>query len=152
MLLRHATLSDLSSLKQFQQRLVIYERPFDSTIPKKGEVTYYDIRELIESDKAQFLVAEADHKIVGCGFGQIRKDAYWSVNKQVGYIGLMFVDEQWRNQGIGRLVISALLSWFKENNIFDVRLKVYEENHDAVKAYKKCGFKDYVKEMRCTIE
>ncbi len=149
-ILRSANLSDLNTLKNFQKRLVIHERPFDPGIPKKEEVEYYDIRELIEANNVNFLVIEIDNKIIGCGFGQIRKNDDWAANKIFGYIGLMFVDDKFRGQKIGKLIVDELVKWFKEKNVFDIRLKVYEKNISAVNAYKKYGFEHFVLEMRYT--
>src|SRR3989338_336880 len=86
--IRKATLDDFSALHLLQQKLVRHERPFDPTI-KEGDVEYYDLKHLIVSEKAQFLVAEIGGSIVGCGFGELRKDVPYSVNKHIGYIGLM---------------------------------------------------------------
>ncbi len=147
-LLRPAKVSDTNALKNFQQKLVIHERPFDSEIPGKGNVEYYDIKKLIKSDNANFLVVEIGNKIVGCGFGQIRKSDDWAVNEKYGYIGLVFVDKKYRRQNIGKLIIDALIKWFIERNISDIRLKVYEKNFIAVSAYRKYGFKNFILEMR----
>ena len=123
-IVRSAQISDLEALKKFQQQLVIHERPFDHGIPKKGEVEYYNLKVLLEADAVNFLVAEVENSIVGCGFGQIRKNDPWSVNQYFGYIGLMYVDKRFRNQKVGRLLVNALIKWFKEKNVFDIRLKV----------------------------
>lgn len=148
-IIRPAQLSDLGALKNFQQQLVKHERPFDSGIPKKGVVEYYDIEALIKSRNANFLVAEIDNKTVGCAFGQIRdNDADWALNKKYGYIGLMFVDEKFRKLRIGKLIIDSIIQWFNEKNISDIRLKVYEKNVGAVNAYRKYGFKDFVLELQ----
>ena len=45
-IIREATLEDLSELLAFEQALINAERPFDPTL-KKGEIHYYDIRQMI---------------------------------------------------------------------------------------------------------
>ncbi len=147
--LRVATLADLETLERFQDKLVSFEKSFDPTIPKTGKVHYYNLKELIQASNVCFLIAHADKEIAGCGFAQIRKnDAAWAAVKQTGYIGLMFVDEKFRGKKIGTLIIQKLLEWFSERTIFDIRLKVYAENLAAIHAYEKCGFKNFVVEMR----
>jgi GNAT superfamily N-acetyltransferase len=147
-ILRSAKPSDLSTLNQFQQRLVNHERPFDPGIPREGEVKYYDIEELIEADNTNLLVVESENRIIGCGFGQIKKNLLWATNKDYGYVGLMFVDEGFRKQNIGKLIVEALIDWFKEKNISDIRIKVYKNNAVAVEAYKSYGFNDFVLELQ----
>ena len=150
--IRKATSNDLNIIKEFQNQLVEYERPFDSTIPKQGLVEYYNLQLLIESEKVNFLVVEVNEKIIGCGFGEIRSDIEWSSNSLIGYIGLFFIEKEFRNKGISGLIFKELIKWFKENNIKDIRLKVYSENEKAVNAYKKYGFKGHMLEMRYEIE
>lgn len=151
-ILRRAKLSDLDTLKNFQQQLVMHERPFDSGIPKKGKVEYYDIKKLIKSNNVNFLVVEMGNEIIGCGFGQIRKNDEWNVNKKYGYIGLMFIKKEFRNQRVGKIIVDALIRWFKAKNIFDIRLKVYEKNVNAVNAYKKYGFRCFIHEMQYSLD
>lgn len=147
-ILRPAKISDISQLKNFQEQLVIYERPFDAGIPKKGKVEYYDLKNLIKNKKVNFLVAEADNKIVGCGFGEIRKNVKWALNKEYGYIGLMYVERNFRGRGIGNLIVKNLIKWLKKKKIKDIRLQVYAKNKKALHTYQKYGFKDFVIEMK----
>ena len=146
--IRPAKISDLLFLENFQQQLVDFEKPFDQSIPKTGKVEYYNLKELLESEETNFLVAENESRVIGCGFGQIRKDNYWSVNEKIGYVGLVFVEEGFRGNGIAKLIVDKLIDWFKEKGISDIRLEVYSENLGALKAYRKCGFKDFSVKMR----
>ena len=60
---------------------------------------------------------------------------------------MMFVEKKYRSKGIGSLILNNLLDWFKKRDIIDIRLQVYQNNHMAVNAYRKCGFKDSLIEM-----
>ena len=148
---RQASIEDLKAVEHLQQQLVSYERPFDNTIPKTGEVYYYDLKKLLRSKQAKVMVVEAEGKVVGCGFGEIQKDVQWSINKNVGYIGLMYVEQNARGKGVGKMIITALLDWLKEKNMKDVRLRLYNENEDAHRAYRSYGFQDFIMEMRGTL-
>lgn len=145
--IRKAKLSDIDVLSYFQDQLVDAERPFDDKI-RKGKVEYYDLRKMIESEKVNFLLVESDNKIIGCGFGEIRKNDNWYTNEHIGYIGLVFVDKNHRNKGLSGMIIKTLLDWFKEKKIVDIRLKVYEKNIAALNAYKKYGFEGFMVEMK----
>ncbi len=148
---RKATLKDLEQLKKFQQGLVKFERPFDPTL-KKGEIEYYDLQKLLGSAEAYVVVAEIEKKVIGCGFGEIRNDdlSYTNISK-FGYVGLMYVEEKYRGEGAGRMIIESVINWFKEKKISEVRLKVYANNKNAIEAYRKNGFQDFVLEMRKTL-
>ncbi len=141
--IRPAKSKDIQTIEKFQQKLVNCERPFDDGIPK--EVIYYDINELYEDDDTILLVIETD-KVIGCGFAQVRFNT--ERNEDYGYLGLMFVEEEYRGQGIAKKLLTNLTDHLKNKNIKDIRLKVYSENKQAIKAYEKFGFKSLFYEMQ----
>ena len=144
---RKAITSDIKIIEQFQDNLVNFERILDKRI-KNGKVSYYNIKNLVKSRNAHFVVCESGKKIIGCGFGEIRKEPEWSTDREFGYVGLMFVDEKFRSAGAGKIIISEIILWLQSKNIKEIRLKVYDKNENAVAFYKKSGFKNFVIEMR----
>ena len=54
--IREAALEDLPKLKEFEQSLIAFERPFAPNL-KKGAITYYDINDLIVRKNALFYAA-----------------------------------------------------------------------------------------------
>ncbi|MBK8983898.1 MAG: GNAT family N-acetyltransferase [Ignavibacteria bacterium] len=146
--LRKARIDDAEKLEELQQTLVKYERKFDSGIPSKGNVYYYDIIKLIRNKKTHFIVAENDNEIIGCGFGQVRKNFDWVKDDKMGYIGLMVIKEKYRRNDAGRLIIENLTSWFREEKISHIILETYCKNINAVSAYRKYGFQDFVLQMK----
>jgi GNAT superfamily N-acetyltransferase len=149
--IRQAKLSDLDILKKFQGKLVDFERPLDPTI-KNGDVGYYNLENKLKSSNVLFLIAEAGGKPAGCGFGEIMKSVKWSKHKYKGFIGMMFVEKEFRGKGIGGMIIERIVEWFRKEKINDVRLQVYEKNASAVKAYMKSGFKSHILEMRLELD
>lgn len=149
--LRRATINDLPELLKFEQGVITAERPFDSFL-KESAITYYDIKNHIESNDSELVVAEIDEQLVGAGYAQIRESKpYWKKPKYV-YLGFMFVHPSYRGQGINQQIIDQLKKWAKSKNILELRLDVYVENESAIKAYQKAGFKSHMLEMRCPID
>ncbi len=146
--LRKARIEDAEKLEELQQTLVKFERKFDSGIPAKGNVYYYDIKKLIRDKKTHFIVAETDNEIIGCGFGQIRKNLDWVKDKKMGYIGLMVIKEKFRRSGTGRFIIENLTAWFRRKKISHIILETYCKNIYAVSAYRKYGFQDFILQMK----
>jgi GNAT superfamily N-acetyltransferase len=149
---RRAVSEDLAILLQFEQGLIKAELPMDDTIIRNEITHYYDIPAMLDDKHTIILLAEMDGHAVGCGYGKILENNRWSVNKSYGYIGFMYVDEAYRGRGISDMIIKDLCQWFRENNLNEVRLKVYEKNESAIKAYLKSGFNEHMKEMRFTIQ
>jgi RimJ/RimL family protein N-acetyltransferase len=64
---------------------------------------------------------------------------------------MMSIDKAHRGNGYGGEIIKELLTWFKKRGITEVKLKVFTNNHGAVKAYNKLGFEAYSTDMRLDI-
>ncbi|MDO5979670.1 GNAT family N-acetyltransferase [Flavivirga spongiicola] len=150
-IIRKATLNDLPVLLEFEQGVIIAERPFDPTI-KEGYINYYDISELITSDSSDIFVAESNGEIVASGYAKIKTDRHYLKHAYQGYLGFMFVSETHRGKRLNKMIVDALLKWCKTRNIFEIRLDVYDDNISAIKAYEKVGFKKHMINMRLDIE
>lgn len=146
-LVRRAVASDLETLKRFEQGIIKAERPLDPTI-KKGRVTYYDLGVLINSPEAFVAIAEADGKPVGCGFSRRAAGRIFTEPAFYAYVGLMFVEPEWRGRGVSARVIERLKQWARENDLTELRLEVFPTNSSATRAYEKAGFEPYMLEMR----
>ena len=60
---REAILDDLSVLKEFEQALIAYERPYAPNL-REGAISYYDIKRFIENPDALLYVAEIKGRLV----------------------------------------------------------------------------------------
>ena len=144
-----ATEEDISTLRAFEQELVGHERAVEPTLMQEGHLTYYDIPELLkDTDKNVLLIAEWGEVPVGCGMGQIQENDACYNESNYGYIGLMFVDKQYRKKNIGGQIVNHLLEWFKTKGLKEVHLKMYATNGNAKFAYEKYGFRPYIEELR----
>ena len=150
-ILRIANLDDLPTLLEFEQRLIKAERPMDPSI-KDGNISYYDISEMIKASNSEVFVVELDHEIVASGYAKIIDDRHYLKHTKQGYLGFMYVPEEHRGKGLNKLILNVLIDWCKARNVFEIRLDVYDVNETAIKAYKKSGFKNYLINMRFDIE
>ncbi len=145
--IREATLNDLDVLLNFEQQLINVERPMDSSLEQKKRINYFDIPEFITSDTAELYVAIVDNEIIGCGYGLINQNKSKFTQKKHGYIGFIFVKEEYRGKGVNKYIFEAIFDWFKTRGIIEVRLSVYEQNLRAIKAYQKLGFETNLVQM-----
>ena len=151
MTIRPATKNDLPTLLEFEQGIVTAERPFNSTL-KEGEIHFYDLEKLIESEAALVLVAEVDNEIIGSGYAVIKQemDSYVTY-KQFSYLGFMYVKPLHRGKGVNQAIIEKLNEWALSKGVHEIRLQVLDGNSVAKKAYEKIGFKGHMLEMRMGI-
>ena len=145
--IRKATPQDLPVLLDFEQRLIAVERPMDISLEQRKKINYYDIGSFIESDKAELYVGTIEDEIIASGYGLIKKNDAKFSHRKYGYIGFIYVKDEFRGQGISKLIINAICNWFRTKKIVEVKLTVYEENPSAIKAYEKLGFKKNLIEM-----
>jgi len=148
MIVRKATEKDLEILLEFEQGIVSAERPFNSTLIN-GEIHYYDLLYLIQSEDSTVLVVEENNEIVASGYAKIKKtENNYSNFDRYAYLGFMYVKPEHRGKGINKLILDELISWSKDKGISEIRLDVYDQNESAVKAYEKAGFEPLLLTMR----
>lgn len=144
---RRATKADLPILLEFEQGIVIAERPMNPTIKAK-DVKYYDIAALIDRPDAEVIVGTVDDKIIASGYALIKPIPPQFTFDQYVHLGFMYVLPAYRGKGINRLLIKELTDWAKKQGVLEVRLEVYTDNAAAIRAYEKVGFTKLMVEMR----
>ena len=150
-IVRKATLNDVPILLDFEQGLILAERPMDPTI-KDGKISYYDVSEFIKDTDSELFIVELNGEIVASGYAKIKDDRKYLKHKKQGYLGFMFVPEPHRGNGYNKLIMDALIKWCKERGVFEIRLDVYDTNFSAIRAYEKAGFSKHLINMRLNIE
>lgn len=146
-IIREAEADDLSVLLQFEQGIIKAERPFDVTLAE-DPISYYDIKSLLKNTSSKVAVAVKGDKIVASGFGIILNAKTYLVHKKYVNLHFMFTEPEYRGRGINTLIINDLKEWAFAQEIFEIRLTVYQDNSSAMKAYEKVGFKKHIIEMR----
>ncbi len=144
--IRKAVPSDLDTLLRFEQGVIAAERPFDPTI-KEGSIHYYDLKGMLKAPDVELLVAELGQTLVGSGYARIEAARHYLKHPIHAYLGFMYVEPAHRGKGINR-ILSALADWARSRNITELRLDVYCENANAIRAYEKAGFTRHMFAMR----
>ena len=94
--------------------------------------TYDILKSEINAENSSYLVARFNKKIVG--FAGIK-----SMVDQADIMNIV-VKKNFRNQGIGSLLLENLILLTKEKNLTTIMLEVMEENYSAIHLYKKFRF------------
>ncbi len=147
-IIRTASPKDLTTLLEFEQKIIATERPMDSSMIQDQPISYYPIKDYIDNDSTEVLVAEKKGQIIGSLYGQIRPRKSYFKTKYLGYIGFMYVRQSHRSQGVSQALIQAINQWFNQHNIKEIFLTVYSKNIQAIRAYEKVGFEHHLLEMR----
>ena len=144
---RQARLDDLEILYRFEQGIITAERPFNETL-KPGRINYYDLKEMLTLPHVHIAVAIDGDKIIGSGYARIDSSKHYLQHQQHAYLGFMYVEPEYRGQGVNQLIIEALAAWSMSRGIYELRLDVYNNNASAIRAYEKAGFERHLVEMR----
>jgi GNAT superfamily N-acetyltransferase len=148
--IRAAIEAEIDVLLSFESGIIATERPFDNSL-KEGEIHYYDLLQLIKSEKAEVLVAVVNNEMVGSGYAKILKAEPYQKYTEYAHLGFMYVKPAFRGQGINQKILLQLIEWAKSQQITEVRLEVYDENTVAKNAYLKAGFKPNLLQMRLEV-
>jgi ribosomal protein S18 acetylase RimI-like enzyme len=71
-------------------------------------------------------------------------------NSGIGYIEDLFVQRQWRQQGIAKYLLAKALRYFQEIGIVRIRLEVWSANKLALHLYRNFGF-DLLRETEIAV-
>ncbi|TXD49885.1 GNAT family N-acetyltransferase [Polaribacter sp. IC073] len=148
--IRTANLNDLETLLEFEQGVVAAERPLDPFLAD-GELSYYNIPELITAENTHLIVAVSKDELVGSGYIRTIESKQYHKNPKHGYIGFIFVKPSFRGKRISNIVLESLKEWARDKNIKELRLDVYSNNLSALKSYERFGFTKSLVNMKIDI-
>ena len=150
LIIRKALSQDKAALLGLEQNVIEAERPYNLTIKAKN-ASYYDLDKLLTDHNSHLMVAEINDDIVGSGYAQIRDSKKSLKHTRHSYLGFMYIAPEYRGQGINKIIIENLITWSKEQGIYDFYLDVYDDNDAAIRAYEKVGFSKSLVEMKINL-
>lgn len=102
-----------------------------------------DIEEHIAEPESLYLVAETENTVAG--FLEFKNGSL----SRTAHAGMfqMFILKDFRNSGIGKMLLDALIKWAQNNPVIEkLTLNVFSTNQRAIHLYSGLGFKE---EGRC---
>lgn len=107
------------------------------------------LKEQINSPN-QFIFVAQDSTGVVVGFiaGFIKALYPWFKTKSVGHVSYLVIDPAFRHIGVGRLLESYAIEWFKSKNISYIEVYVEEKNSVGQNAWSAYGFEQFKKFLR----
>ncbi len=105
-----------------------------------------DLRHRLTADEGVFLVAEANGEIAGvlAGYADNAGDRLVASEfDRSAYISDLFVQSEYRRQGVGAALVREFERAMVENGLHWMTVCVKSKNKTARQAYEKYGFEDY---------
>ena len=143
--IRRAKKSDCPRLLELIHELAVFERA-----PEEVSVTlgHFELSGFGEHPVWWAFVAETDGLVVGFGLYYIR---YSTWKGQRMYLEDLLVTEKMRCQGIGQLLIQALIEEGKQKNLSGMVWQVLEWNEPAIQFYKKLNASFDAEWVNCSL-
>jgi RimJ/RimL family protein N-acetyltransferase len=122
-------------------KTVVGEAPYLLTTEAEFNVTGEQqkqlLQQMLDDDGKLAILAEYNEEIIGF------LDFYNGHRQRIKHQGSfgMIVKKDFRNQGVGKALLTVLLDWAKENpSIEKVCLEVVADNTNALRLYRNFGF------------
>ncbi|WP_408641619.1 GNAT family N-acetyltransferase [Solibacillus palustris] len=138
--LRTGDLDDAEAVLEIQ-REVVSENEFMISVSEEFEETTEQqrswIQKILENKRETIIVAEIKGKVIGLIVFRSKN------NKRIAHTGYFttMVKKDYRDMGIGKLLIKELLNWAEQNPFIEkVSLGVLSTNQRAIALYKSVGF------------
>lgn len=93
----------------------------------------------LTSENSLLLIAEFDNEIIG------NIDLTGSRRKMMQHTAVIGIGmlQDWRNSGLGTILLKSAIEWAKENSILEILwLQVYTDNKLGLALYQKMGFEE----------
>lgn len=155
MQIRKAKLKDIKRVTEYGISLLKQHYGFDSYFaPAKNVHKVYRkfFKSCIYSKNRNLLVAEENGKIVGYAVGELGSRPPVFKIRRFGFISDVFVEKNFRKQGISKQFLLGLKKWFKSKKLKHIELTIHVKNAIGKKAWTKYGFKDYIIKKKVGME
>ncbi len=149
-IIRVALPEDVLAISKLWQQFMAYNAQFDNSFEVQDKITGRFARELqnrIDDPNYRLAVAEFDKELVGYSFSYISKKPYFFKIGKFGLIGDLFVQEEHRRKGFGRLLVDDALDFFKRKKIEQIELLVANGNENTVQFWEKMGYSTLLRWM-----
>jgi len=141
MIIRKATETDLEKILELNKNLFVFEAKFtdkynqDWTFSEIGK-NYF--KERLNNENCILLVAE-ENQVIGYSLTFIKSAPFWKINP-VAELENMFVEEKFRDKGVGSALVQETINELNKRGINRLRVGAIYDNTNAINFYKKNGF------------
>ncbi|TSC83559.1 MAG: GNAT family acetyltransferase [Microgenomates group bacterium Gr01-1014_16] len=116
-------------------------------LPGLSELGLNNVLEKLDKNKGKIYFAQDEGKVVGYIFGfvcdkQSEEKLLEVVPSQVGQIEDVYVEEEYRGKGVGKMLMEKMEDYLKDQGCDSIWLEVFAPNFDAHAAYLKMGYVD----------
>jgi ribosomal protein S18 acetylase RimI-like enzyme len=151
MTLRPATTDDVPAVLPMVTKLAELHESWDPQRfdykPNTAKMYDHWLRDRARDDRSVFLVAEREKRVVAFLIASIEHTIPVYRLSEVGYIHDLWVEPEYRNEGVARQMTMLAIEQFREKGVRQIRLETASRNEAARKLFRTCGFRESSVEM-----
>jgi ribosomal protein S18 acetylase RimI-like enzyme len=152
MKVRLATIEDLKVVFEMNRSLFKHDSEFDKHLvidwPAGHEGKEYFSARIIDDDKACF-VLESGAEVIGYIAGSLAADS--TRNGLVASLDNMFIQKDYRRQGLGSFLFTAFKEWAVTKSVDRISVSAYSGNERALNFYRSTGFQSLAETLEVEI-
>lgn len=155
--IRQVTVDDADAIADLWQQLVEYHQALDRDLPSAalGGAKRYARRlmQRLDDPYTRAYVAERNGQIVGFVLGMI-VDLMADIfdEEPGGFLADIYVRPDFRQNGVGRLLVKALSDWFRQHQVRHFDWNVAVHNAEGRAFWQAMGGRDVMIRMRADLE
>lgn len=153
--IRAARVDDVEQVLPLVAKIAALHESWDrARFAARGDVaTMYRswLRRRCEDEESVFLVADRDGVIVAFLVATIESNIPIYRLSRYGWLHDLYVEETYRNEGVGRSMTMLMLERFKTMGVEQIRIETAANNEVARAMFAQCGFRTSSIEMLCEL-
>ncbi|MCD6163708.1 MAG: GNAT family N-acetyltransferase [candidate division Zixibacteria bacterium] len=142
--IRVALPEDVVSISKLWLKFMEYNAQFDNSFIVKPKIVGRFARELqhrLDDPNYRLAVVQLDDELVGYCLSYVSKKPYFFKLGKFGFIGDLYVIDEHRRNGYGKMLVEDAHSFFKRKKVKQIELLVANGNVNTIKFWEKQGFK-----------
>jgi len=149
-ILRVALPEDVLAISKLWQKFMKHSAQFDESFTVKDKIVGRFAREMqnrIKDPNYRLAVVELNGDLVGYCLSYISQKPYFFKLGKFGLIGDLFIEEKFRRNGYGRMLVDDAIAFFARKRVEQVELLVASGNENTIKFWEQMGYKTLLQWM-----
>jgi GNAT superfamily N-acetyltransferase len=143
MRIRHASQNDLNTLLSMGEKMHLVEKKFEPLLVFSKEEAQDRYKRQLKNPDALFLLAVEGDQALGYLYAHAETVPYLDTNMLECEIEVVFVESEYRGQGIAQMLIDECVLWSKTKNVFRIKSGIFADNISSQAAFTKARFKPH---------
>ena len=149
--IRPASVADIPAILPMVARICALHEAWDPAkygfLPNPQDRYRRWLTARVGDERSVFLVVEREDRLIAFLIGDVEEEIPIYRVKEFGFIHDLWVEEEYRHEGIARQMVMLAIERFKSAGVQQIRLDTAAENEPARKLFASCGFRLSTMEM-----